>query len=725
MSISIHIHVVNFHYFRMPKSLIGNLHSDENYKRFEELGASPYVLDILKHGLHIDFMNKGDIYKCSRDNNMSVQTNMDKVIPIVNKWIDKGFVKAVPPSFAKVILPLSLAERLDHETDLYKERVCLDASELNEHIELPKTKLSDLEYITPKLKQFRRLGVIDISNYYMHVRLHPETSRYLCFKLDLGDGKGPQVFTFLVLPYGVNIATFVMNEIMKPILRYISRKVGIDIWAYVDDFLSQVSCDKVRADQQFDLAIAILRLHGFDINNKKVRRPDTTQKFLGFVLDTGNMTMSLDSNKLKELHRLLKVLPQGKHQIRIIAKICGKLLNLGRASRVPIAPFLTESAAFMMNVVKDSTVPQFWNREVYVPWPVINELKACVQDIPQWTGRSLCQPENLITFVPEDDFYQDCVIWAGDGNQESGVSYCVHAQENCQFTFFDVSQQLLSSSARELQVLFNLLVSGKIPNDVKFTYVTDSMVLQHWIEKGSIQMRYSDNLRRLFLEAYNRNITLHCAWSNRSNMIIDIADQSCRSSTDEYSLRPEDDQYIAKHFQQEFTLDPFASSYLFKVDRFYTAKPVLNSLASPGELADWENNLLYIFPPRHKYHEALYKIDHLETGAGVLILLCNHENVLGHTWLRDTYHFPSYVRKVSRHRIRLRSPFMDTKFIRGQHLIWIIFFAKDLQNNNLSQRCSLEPGHCAICPGNPNAVISETEYYTMDRKLPDVPNRRY
>ena len=100
---------------------------------------------------------------------------------------------------------------------------------------------------------------------------------------------------------------------------------GSQVVAYLDDFLIMGESKRDCANSMNDL-MCVLRSLGFHINYNKVEGPVKRLTFLGIVLNTEDMTMSLPQERLDDLdHTLKSVLYKSKVTKKGLQSLAGKL----------------------------------------------------------------------------------------------------------------------------------------------------------------------------------------------------------------------------------------------------------------------------------------------------------------------------------------------------------------------------------------------------------------
>ena len=160
----------------------------------------------------------------------------------------------------------------------------------------------------------------DIKDAYSHLKIFSEHSRYLRFMWK------EKLMEYKCLPQGIKNGPFSYMKVSHEIVRYLRNKL-IDLLLYIDaGFLAASNAEKLKRD----LAITLNTLHrcGFILNVEKSElEPVKRIEFLGFILDTENMTIELTWEKRKKLFELINQALHGKKiSIRLLAKIIGNII---------------------------------------------------------------------------------------------------------------------------------------------------------------------------------------------------------------------------------------------------------------------------------------------------------------------------------------------------------------------------------------------------------------
>ena len=166
---------------------------------------------------------------------------------------------------------------------------------------------------------------IDLKDAYLTVPIWENHRKFLRFQW------GHETLEFSSLPFGVSVAPRIFTKLMKTPIGLL-RRLGCRLIVYLDDILlMNQSAEGLKKDQ--DLTIHILTSLGFIINYKKsVLDPSHCQEFLGFRVNSQEMTLSLPQHKIKDIKNICqKCLNQTVVSVRQISEVIGKLSASARA----------------------------------------------------------------------------------------------------------------------------------------------------------------------------------------------------------------------------------------------------------------------------------------------------------------------------------------------------------------------------------------------------------
>ena len=154
--------------------------------------------------------------------------------------------------------------------------------------------MPSIRMVTQMIKRHDQLMSVDLLDAYSHAKIRQCDCPKLQFMFE------GQLYMSQVLPNDIAIGPRFFVQMTKSIASFLRQK-GVQIVIYIDDTLV-VANNKTQAMKDHDLVIDTLERCGFMINYKKSHlNPSTVIEFLGFVLDSDNMTITLTEHKRQVL----------------------------------------------------------------------------------------------------------------------------------------------------------------------------------------------------------------------------------------------------------------------------------------------------------------------------------------------------------------------------------------------------------------------------------------
>ena len=166
----------------------------------------------------------------------------------------------------------------------------------------PKFKFETLDYVTDRLEEGAYMSVIDIKSAYRAVSVNPDHWEFQGFRWEL-DGE-EHTYIDHRLCFGGRTAPYYFNLISDFIHRVLSEREGLNIMNYMDDFLVWSNSSEGCLHAQSRVT-KLLRYLGFYVAWNKVTSPSTVAQYLGNIISTGEMTLSIPTGKLSDLRELL------------------------------------------------------------------------------------------------------------------------------------------------------------------------------------------------------------------------------------------------------------------------------------------------------------------------------------------------------------------------------------------------------------------------------------
>lgn len=136
--------------------------------------------------------------------------------------------------------------------------------------------------------------IIDLKDAYFSI---PVNAHHQPFLQILFEG---QIFQFICLPFGLSSAPWAFTKLLKPIVSFLRGK-GIKLNFYLDDFLI-ISSGQTQSEKDFLFTVELLEAVGFVINRAKSSGvPSQSREFLGLVIDSRSLTLSLKKDKVEKM----------------------------------------------------------------------------------------------------------------------------------------------------------------------------------------------------------------------------------------------------------------------------------------------------------------------------------------------------------------------------------------------------------------------------------------
>ena len=196
----------------------------------------------------------------------------------------------------------------------------VNLKDLNRNFPYRHFKMEGLFLLKEMLLPGDKMCKIDLKDAYFAIPLSVKSRKYVRFQW-----KG-LLYEFCCLCFGLSPAPLVFTKLLKVPISLL-RKPSVKI-IYLDDMLLMASSleDLLMAR---DTLIFIIQHLGFLINIKKsYLEPTPTLEFLGVIVDSGEMTLSLPKEKLlKVQNHCQEILEKEKVTVRELRRLIGRLLS--------------------------------------------------------------------------------------------------------------------------------------------------------------------------------------------------------------------------------------------------------------------------------------------------------------------------------------------------------------------------------------------------------------
>ena len=198
-------------------------------------------------------------------------------------------------------------------------RPVINLRPLNSFIPYEHFKMESIHMLKDLLRKDDYLVKVDLKDAYLTVPIWEKHQKYLRFLWR------DSLLEFACLPFGLASAPRVFTKLLKPVLSVL-RQRGIRLIAYLDDFLIMAE-SKQLALQHAATTLNILEGLGFVTNyQKSLLIPSQQIEFLGYMVNSVSMSLSLPKDKLKKVqNHCQKHLDNPVTTVRELSKVLGLL----------------------------------------------------------------------------------------------------------------------------------------------------------------------------------------------------------------------------------------------------------------------------------------------------------------------------------------------------------------------------------------------------------------
>ena len=175
----------------------------------------------------------------------------------------------------------------------------------------------------PDVLNMMRPGIwmasVDQRDAYYSIPVHQEDQKFFSFAWE---GK---YYQFICLPHGYQDGPRVFTKVLKAPFAYLRRQGHASV-IYLDDGYLQASTYE-ECCKNIQCTTSLLEALGFFISDKSVLTPTTRLIFLGFILDSDAMTITLTEKRKGKILSAAKVMASAPTQrIRAVAALVGMII---------------------------------------------------------------------------------------------------------------------------------------------------------------------------------------------------------------------------------------------------------------------------------------------------------------------------------------------------------------------------------------------------------------
>ena len=564
----------------------------EFYNEWEYITDNWWVLDSVKNGVKLQF----DSVPIMHDTPTEFYGNKDNENVIdkeVTELLGKGAIELVdnqdnnPNVFYSRIFVVPKKEK-------GKWRAVLDLRDFNNFVTKKHFKMEGLQEVREALHKGDYMTRIDLTDAYYHVKINKQYRDYLRFRW-----KG-NIYRYTGLVMGITSAPRIFTKIMKEVIT-VARSLGVRCVFYIDDIII-IAHNIQEAYIHTKIVMQILTKLGFTINYKKSELvPKQKIEFLGFMVNSIEMTIEVTNAKLKVILKMLKNLVNNKTcTIRHLAKVIGKL--------VALSPAIFPAKLYCRSLMQDRKLAYLnsgdWDGIVTIGENSIIELNWWLSSVKEWNGIS------VINEKPGSVGHTDAsgIGWAFVLNNKYVV-----------FGLWRSYQRNFTNNAREMYAIYLGLCSlAKLLHGQVVSIFTDNFVTLCYINhQGGSSNFLTFIARKIWNVCFNNNIKLQVEFiPGKQNTLADMWSRF-RAERYDFELEQKDfDRIVEKWGVPD--VDLFASAKTRKVQNYFSWIPEKENLATNALNQNWQGLFGYAFPPVKLIGKVLQKV-HVEKTEIILV----------------------------------------------------------------------------------------------------------
>jgi hypothetical protein len=202
-------------------------------------------------------------------------------------------------------------------------RVIFNLKALNQFVSYHHFKMDTLDTAITLMRPGCFMTSIDLKDAYYSIPIALEHQKYLKFIWR------DKLYCFTCLPMGLSSSPRVFTKVMKPVFATLRSQLGHTCFGYIDDSFytegSHAECLQATLN-----AVKLIINLGFKVHpDKSVTLPSQCIEFLGFLLNSVTMTVTLTPDKKAKLIRLCQkfLRPNTLFTIRQVASLIASLVS--------------------------------------------------------------------------------------------------------------------------------------------------------------------------------------------------------------------------------------------------------------------------------------------------------------------------------------------------------------------------------------------------------------
>ncbi|XP_048486562.1 uncharacterized protein LOC119691092 isoform X1 [Plutella xylostella] len=456
-------------------------------------------------------------------------------------------------------------------------RFILNLKSLNKFIEKTHFKMEDFRSASKLIPQNGYLATIDLKESYLLLPISPKHKHFLRFQFQPSDSGPIDTYEFTALPYGLSVAPRVFTKVIKEVMSYL-RNQGFLSVNYLDDILC-IGNTYIECAQNVNETIKLLQCLGFVINfEKSVLQPQKVCKFLGFVFNTQDLTLSLPDDKSRNIFSLVQTyMKLPSCSIRDFARLIGILVAACPAVKYGwVYTKILERQKYLM-------LKNYQNYETKVKIPAI-----VLDDLKWWSDNIFSAKNHMRNSDYKLEIYSDAsrTGWGAVCKDQKIHGSWKASEQEYHINYLELLAAFLGLKSFASELL-NCTVLLRIDNTTAISYIN---------RMGGIQFPHLNSLSRdIWQWCEKRDLFLFASYVNTKENRADAESRRVNPDT-EWELSNEAFAHILSKFGEP-EIDLFASRTNAKCHVFVSWNQDPEASAIDAFTISWSYKYFYAFPP--------------------------------------------------------------------------------------------------------------------------------
>ena len=388
--------------------------------------------------------------------------------------------------------------------------------------------------------------------------------------------------------------------------------------------------------------LEVLSKAGWDVEKTKTSKPEEASKtieYLGFLINTADMTVHLSEDKLESLKATVQeILSFGKRFMpaKLLASALGRMV----AAEPALGSFSLIHARLAYADLEAAITDNGWKTNLVLTEEAASSLRGFLKDLSRYNGAPIKstrtrvsvlsligQPSDFITekVIPNHVREKDVKLWCSDA---SAVAVCAYSVEDSKELYFigklTPTEMTLSSGHRELLAVKKCLTTqftskGPWKAPVTVYWMTDSANLVSFLTRGSSKEAIQRDVLEVLRTCRNLKCNLVPIHLRREDPRIQVADAGSKApDSDDWSIDDTTFSYLSQKYGP-FSVDLFADESNHRTPKFYSDFASPSSSGVNAFAHSWSNEDCFACPPVNLVIQTIKKIAQ-EPSQGILVI---------------------------------------------------------------------------------------------------------